>query len=213
MLGIIKKVSEFIGLAVSFVCPASLPKLLMALLSHVYTGFLRRRFMELGRDTLIAYKASNLHGLGYISIGDGSKISKGVQLTAWKSFSGTNGVIEIGKNCNIRDNAHITAVERIVIGDNLLTGTNVLITDNSHGTTNLNDMLVAPDRRNVVSCGAVVIGDNVWLGNNVCIMPGVKIGNGVIVGANSVVTKDIPDYSVAVGSPAKVVKTNRIKVL
>ena len=89
----------------------------------------------------------------------------------------------------------------------MLTGTNVLITDNAHGLTNYSSMQLPPRQRDVVSKGAVSIGDNVWLGNNVCVMPGVVIGNGVVVGSNSVVTHNIPPFCVAAGVPAKVIKS------
>ena len=116
-------------------------------------------------------------------------------------------MIRIGDNCTIRDFAHITAVQSIVIGTNLLTGTNVLISDNSHGDFSIENLNMPPHSRPICSKGGVVIGNNVWLGNNVCVLAGVTIGNGVVVGANSVVTHDIPDNSLAVGCPAKVVKS------
>jgi acetyltransferase-like isoleucine patch superfamily enzyme len=63
-----------------------------------------------------------------------------------------------------------------------------------------------PTERKVISKGAVIIGENVWIGDKVTILPGVEIGNGVVIGANSVVTKDIPSYCVVGGNPAKVIK-------
>ena len=149
-----------------------------------------------------------LRGLKYVSVGDGTYISPGVQLTAWDSHNGIRfrPSIVIGNRCSIRNNAHITAINSIRIGDNLLTGTNVLITDNSHGQSTREHMSQPFYRRPMYSKGPVVIGNNVWLGNNVCVMPGVTIGDGAIVGANSVVTHDIPAYAVAAGIPARVVK-------
>ena len=79
-------------------------------------------------------------------------------------------------------------------------------TDNSHGTTDINQLMNSPHDRAVTSQGAVKIGNNVWLGNNVCIMPGITIGNGAIIGANSVVTHDVPPLSVAAGCPARIIK-------
>lgn len=132
-------------------------------------------------------------------------IGANVQLTAWQGDYGAP-LIRIGNKCTIRDFAHITAVRSIIIGDNLLTGTNVLISDNSHGGFSSEHLNMPPHCRPVCSKGGVVIGDNVWLGDNVCVLAGVTIGNGVVVGANSVVTHDIPDFSLAAGCPAKVVK-------
>ena len=149
-----------------------------------------------------------LKGLKYISIGDGTFITPGVQLTAWDIHNNNRYTpsIVIGNRCEIRENSHITAINSITIGDNLLTGTNVLITDNSHGQSTREHMCIPYYERPMYSKGPVVIGNNVWLGNNVCVMPGVTIGDGAIIGANSVVTHDIPAYSVAAGIPAKVVK-------
>ena len=67
-------------------------------------------------------------------------------------------------------------------------------------------MQIPPLRRELFSKGPVLIKKNVWLGRNVCVMPNVVIGEGAVIGANSVVTHDIPDYSVAVGSPARVIR-------
>lgn len=209
MGSIVKLIADTLGYVLSFVCPPNIFSLFRALLSHVYTGFLRKRFGTFGKGALIAYKAQNLHGLNTIFIGERTKISQGAQLTTWESADGKQGIIRIGQNCNIRDDVHITSVRNIKIGNNLLTGTNVLITDNSHGKTDYHNMCIAPDEREIVSKGSVTIGDNVWIGNNVCIMPGVKVGDGVIIGANSIVTKDIPNYCVAAGIPAKIIRINK----
>ena len=115
--------------------------------------------------------------------------------------------LTIGNGCNLGEYNHITAVNRIVIGDNLLTGRFVLITDNSHGNFEMQELNMHPSQRPLVSKGEVVIGNNVWLGDKVSVLPGVHIGNGCIIGANSVVTHDLPDYSIAAGNPAKVIKT------
>lgn len=86
----------------------------------------------------------------------------------------------------------------------------MLITDHCHGKNSLDDIDSAPEHRKLISKGPIIIEDNVWIGENVCIMPGTRIGKNSIIGALSVVTKDIPPYSVAVGTPAKVIKTLKI---
>ena len=101
--------------------------------------------------------------------------------------------------------SHIGCLNKIVIGDNVMLGSRVLIEDHSHGTADDIDIPVA--KRTLHSKGPIIIEDNVWIGEKVTICPGVHIGDGAIIGANSVVTHDIPDYCVAVGSPAKVVKS------
>ena len=146
-----------------------------------------------------------LHGTEYIHIGDGCTFESGLQLTAWNSGDTPPSII-IGNNCLFRKNAHITATNGITIGNHLLTGTNVFISDNFHGETITDrDLLeTPPGERPLHSKGTVSIGDNVWLGNNVCVLPGVTIGDGAIIGANSVVTHDIPAFSIAAGIPAKI---------
>lgn len=183
-------------------------RIIKVLTMRIYTSLCRHHFAHWGKGSHIAWCALRLKGEKYISVGDGTFIDAGVQLTAWDSHNGLRFTpsITIGNRCAIRNNAHITAINSITIGDDLLTGTNVLITDNSHGQSTREHMSLPFYERPLYSKGPVVIGNNVWLGNNVCVMPGVTIGDGVIVGANSVVTHDLPAYSVAVGIPAKVIK-------
>lgn len=95
-----------------------------------------------------------------------------------------------------------------MIGNEVLTGKWVTITDNSHGETDKESLCVAPNKRSVINKGPVIIHDKVWIGDKATILPGVTIGEGAVVGANAVVTKDVPPYSVAAGVPAKIVKKN-----
>ena len=78
--------------------------------------------------------------------------------------------------------------------------------NNSHGYTDYESLQQRPTQRQIVSKGSVIIGKNVWIGDKATILPGVMIGDGVVVGANTVVSKDIPNYSVVVGNPARIIK-------
>lgn len=123
--------------------------------------------------------------------------------------------LEFGENCIIGDNCQISAGEKITIGDNLLIARNVYISDISHGEYNNIDNKslpeIPPNKRPLVM-KEITIGNNVWIGANVSILPGANIGNGCIIGANSVVKGSIPDNCIVVGAPAKVVKVyNEIK--
>lgn len=115
----------------------------------------------------------------------------------------------IGKNCKLGDNVHIVANEKVIIGDNCLMASKIFISDTSHGDySNItNDSLpdIPPDERPLYT-KLVKIGNNVWIGENACILLGVKIGEGCIIGANSVVNRDVPDNCIVAGAPAKVVK-------
>lgn len=117
-------------------------------------------------------------------------------------------VLEIGENVQLNDNVHITASHSLKIGNNVLIASKVYISDTSHGNyQGLNQSsCYEPPVKRILKSQSVVIGDNVWLGDGVCVLPGVHIGFGSIVGANSVVTKDIPANSIAVGIPARVIK-------
>lgn len=205
MNSLIKNIFETLGAALSFL-PLNTPLLVRAIRSHLYTGFIKRRFAHFGKNSLIASPAEFITGAQYISIGDNAKINRGVLLTAYPGPLTEKPQLLIGDNCRIGVNTHISVALSITIGNNLLTGPNVLITDNAHGCSSRANMDIHPQERELHSKGAVEIGDNVWIGTNACIMPGVKIGNGVTVAANSVVTHDVPSYSVVAGIPAKVVK-------
>lgn len=175
------------------------------------------------RDTIynkwVGYKFSNhtlcfkkpvnfLLGTQYFSIGNNTSFGRFSVLTAWDQYEGVNFTpeVNIGKNCGFGDYIHLTCINKIVIGNNVLTGRWVTITDNSHGKTDLEGLNEIPIKRRLYSKGPVIIGDRVWIGDKATILPGVKIGEGAVIAANSVVTKDIPSYSVVAGNPAKIIK-------
>lgn len=182
--------------------------MLQRIMTRLYTWFVKRRFAEFGKYSVIHFMPRHLCGEKYIHIGKNTDIHECVTLTAWDNVNGVrmSPEIIIGNNCNIGAYSHITACNKIVIGDNLLTGLNVTITDNQHGAFTEEQLDIPPIKRPLLSKGPVIIGNNVWIGSNACIMPHVKIGNDVIVGANSVVTKEVPDNCMVAGCPAKVIK-------
>jgi acetyltransferase-like isoleucine patch superfamily enzyme len=175
---------------------------------YIYTGWISREFKSFGKSSYILPCFSLLIGAKYISVGVKSQIGRGVQLTAWDKFKGQKFTPEIiiGNNCSIGEDSHITAINRIRLGNNVRLGKKILITDNAHGASDAELLDMAPNFRPLCSKGPVIIDDNVWIGEKASIMPGVHIGMGVIVAANSVVTKDVPPYSVVAGVPAKIVK-------
>lgn len=120
-------------------------------------------------------------------------------------------VFSIGNDSNIGEDSHITCCNEIRIGDNVRMGRKVFITDNAHGASDFKLLDMRPNIRPMVSKGPVIIDNNVWIGEMACIMPGVHIGQGSIIGANAVVTHDVPPYCVVGGNPAKIIKDLRPK--
>jgi acetyltransferase-like isoleucine patch superfamily enzyme len=126
----------------------------------------------------------------------------------------SDGVIKIGSFTTIRALTRVFAVNNIEIGDYVIISNNVTIYDNNNHPTEpeervkmcksgfYSDLWQAKHSANA----AIIIKNNVWIGERATILKGVTIGEGAIVGMCSVVTKDVPDYAVAVGNPAKIVK-------
>ena len=109
--------------------------------------------------------------------------------------------IFLGSNVTINFNVTILDIRKVTIGDHTMIGPGTLITSVGHP--------LSPKGRREYEAYAkpVTIENDVWIGGNVVILPGITIGKGSVIGAGSVVTKDIPPFSVAVGSPARVIKT------
>lgn len=175
----------------------------------VYNRKISRQLGSVGAGSVIVRPCSMQGGgLREVHIGTNTRIQSHSVLECWKRYGDQefSPYISIGNNCKIGEYFHITSCNRIIIGDGLLTGRFVLISDNSHGHLSLADADTPPIKRQLESKGEVVIGNNVWLGDKVTILAGVHIGDNVIIGANSVVTNDIPSNSMAAGIPAKVLK-------
>lgn len=145
-------------------------------------------------------------GRNSIQYGDGLTIGNFSKIDV--ASDGNDKKLIIGKNCIFGDMLHIAANNHVVIGDNLLTASRVFITDTNHGSYQGNMQCspdVAPNEREL-DYKETTIGNNVWIGENVCVLAGARIGNGCIIGANAVVKGNIPDRTIAVGAPAKIVK-------
>lgn len=144
-----------------------------------------------------------------IKIGSNTKICHHTVLGCWEHYGKDEHYepeIIIGDNCSIGEYCHITAINKITIGDGLLTGRFVYIGDNAHGGLSLEEAGTPPQQRKLTTKGEVKIGNNVWIGDKVSIFSGVTIGDNVIIGAGSIVTHDIPSNCMVAGMPAKVLK-------
>lgn len=193
-----------IGLLLSYIFSYRMVHLLSEMGVVFHTAWIRRHFRHLGKGCIIK-KGITLKGAQYISIGEMTAIHANAVLTAWK-LSGNEPSVSIGHDCDFGEYLHLSCTNRIVIGSGVLTGRWVTIVDNSHGTFLSEELKTPPHHRPIVSKGTIRIGDNVWLGDKVTVLPGVTIGQGSIIASNSVVTKDIPENSIAAGAPAKVVR-------
>jgi len=171
------------------------------LVSLLYT----RLFYRQARIIRLPFDIRNRH---LVEIGKDFTTGFGCRIEALPINNVVANCIQIGKDVQINDYVHIAAGESIKIGDHVLIASRVFISDINHGTysgDHQDSPLVPPNDRKL-STRPIVISDNVWIGEGVCVMSGITIGQGSIIGASSVVTKDIPPNSIAVGSPAKVVK-------
>lgn len=206
----IKSLMFIIGKLCSYICPQILIDKWGAVKVYFFTGFKHRKFKYIGYNTTLG-KHTVYVGEQYISIGSHSHIGDYGRLTAYGFYKSTQQhfvpKITIGNNCEIGPQFHITSINNISIGNNVAIGARVLITDNAHGESNLNILDDAPLKRQLVSKGKVVIEDNVWIGEGSMIMPNVHIGRGAIIACNSVVTSDVPAYSIVAGVPSKIIKS------
>ena len=144
----------------------------------------------------------------HVRIGDNCVFGDHCMLSAWEEFNDKTYEprIEIGNDCNLGFCTHITCCNRVVIGNGVLTGMYVIISDNSHGTLSADELTEMPVKRPLYSKGEVIIGNNVWIGDKAAILAGVHIGDGAIIGANAVVTTDVPANAVVGGVPAKLIR-------
>jgi acetyltransferase-like isoleucine patch superfamily enzyme len=144
-----------------------------------------------------------LNGEGQIAVGDDVFVGAG----CWLQVLGEPGPgarIEIGDGTSIVGDCVISASDSIVLGDRVLIARNAYLADHMHG---FEDTRLAVMDQPIERVGPIEIGDGAWLGENVVVGPGVRIGAGAVIGANSVVLADVPDHSVAVGAPARVVRS------
>lgn len=147
-------------------------------------------------------KPLELRNMENIFIGNDVTINKHTWLLTLQVAEKQTPKMVIGDGCEIGHFNHITCVNSVEIRPKVLTADRVHISDNSHG---YEDPRVPVIDQPILSKGPVVIGEGTWLGENVNVLS-CRIGRNCVIGANAVVTEDIPDFSVAIGVPARVIK-------
>ncbi len=165
----------------------------------LFPSYLVNTYLNLKYKCLISRKAE-------IQFTDKINIGKNTRISSFVKIKVNKGVIKIGQNCTINSFCFIDADEGgLEIGDNVLIGPRVGI----HGSNyKYNDKNVPIINQGIISKG-IKIEDDVWIGSNSTVLDGVTIGRGSVIGAGSVVTQDIPPFSVAFGVPAKVIKKRK----
>lgn len=161
--------------------------------------------LTLGENSVI-HRPKKLEGGKDIRIGKNSFIGSDSWLATFPVYHGVHYTPEIviEDNVSIGRYANITAINQIIIKKGCLISEFFYTSDHTHGYDP--SLGIYPAEQPLFSKGKVVIGSGCFIGFRVCVMPGVSIGKGCVIGSNSVVTKDLPDYSMAVGVPAKVIK-------
>lgn len=161
-----------------------------------------------GQNVDILREPNTIINPKYISIGNGFRSLYGLRMEAIDNYSGQKFLpdITIGDNVHVGSDCHFGCINKLSIGHNVLIASKVYISDHSHGEILAEELKIPPNSRLLFSKGPVIIENNVWIGEGVCVLPNVRIGENSIVGANAVVTKDVPKNCVVAGVPAKVIK-------
>lgn len=210
MKDLINKLLKSICILYSYIYTLNLYNAQIALRNKINTYWLYRQISFIGNNVTICTK--RICGGKAISIGSGTKIGYRTIIAAHHIYNNQvfNPKIFIGENVCIGDDSNISCINEIRIKKGVLMGRKVMINDNSHGNNFIDESEIAPNLRPLVSKGKIIIEENVWIGEQVVILSNVHIGKGSIIAAGSIVTKNIPAYSIAAGNPAKVIKNIKI---
>lgn len=190
----------------SYVFGASLVEGLCGLVrNHMMSRKLRVKSIKLG-------PYSRLRGLSSITIGEDFAAGPGFWLEALTRYNDQtfSPRVLIGSHVRISHFVHITSTHLVEIGDHVLMGSKVLITDHNHGQYSRGEQSspqIPPTLRPLDRDCRVVIERDVWLGDGVVVTPGSSVGEGCVIGANSVVSGSIPAFTIAAGVPARPLKT------
>jgi len=169
--------------------------------ARLFALLFARRFRRYGRRTRLVLPLG-IEGIGHISLGDDVHVGYRTTLAAVPLTGSPACSLEVGSGTNLGAFNHIYATRRVAIGARVLTANGVYISDNLHAYEDVHRPVKEQPIRQVAD---VSIGDGSWLGHNACVI-GARIGRNCVIGANAVVTRDVPDHCVAVGAPARIIR-------
>jgi acetyltransferase-like isoleucine patch superfamily enzyme len=171
--------------------------------TRLFTLLISSAFKEFGAGSRID-PPFRFYGLNWISLGENVMVNGGcwMQVVPGHADDKTAKLI-IKSHAGIGMGAHISAARQVVIEEFVLLGRNVHISDHAHAYENISAPI---SQQGINRIAPVTIERETWLGENVLVLPGVTIGKHCVIGANSVVNTSIPDFSVAVGAPARLIK-------
>lgn len=175
--------------------------LLKKLVSIFYNIPAKLIIKKMGKNARIYWPAIINHG-EYIVLEDGAYIMQDARIQMLPLYEGVTPLLKIGQNSHINRFCHIVATHELIIGNNVGVGDSVMIADTTHEFQDITKSYLAQPLKFL---GVTSIGDQCWIGRGSTIQ-GCKIGKHCVIGANAYVTKDIPDYCVVVGCPARIVK-------
>jgi len=166
--------------------------------SRVRYSYYKRRFRHFGQDVHISVGCT-IRGEKNISVGN--QVALGMYCLLYAGLEKGTERIEIGANTSFNSNVMINAdvKGKVIIGKNVIIGPNVVFRASNHSYGGKNTIIRNQGHRP----GQIFVGDDVWFGANVVILPNVQIGSGAVIGAGSVVTKDVTAYSIVAGVPAQ----------
>ena len=200
---------DICSLPFALVCNAKVSFLWDVIKGRVYSNIIQRRFKR-AKGLRVIGSPVMITGANHISLGDNVEICRLARIDAIDCYPNTGQHfaprLKIANNVVVQISCHIGCINRVEIGEYTTMGARTYITDHTHGSVEYGDLQLPPRHRNLYSKGPVIIGKYVSIGEGCVILPGVTIGDHAVIGANAVVTKDIPPYAVAVGNPARVVK-------
>ena len=209
MKKIVAVLVKIVSFPLAFIFNAKVSALVNAFVDSVYSKIIAAR-LQGARNLRVFGRPVMITGGKHIIVGDNVEICRLARIDAITHYPNTDQhfepVLKLANNVVVQVSCHIGCINSVEIGEYTTMGARTYITDHTHGTVEPDDLKLPPRHRKLHSKGPVKIGKYVAIGEGCIILPGVTIGDHSVIGANAVVTKDIPPDSVAAGNPAKVLK-------